>query len=91
MKKSTISFRADKTVEDYINEKSKEMNLSRTEFIINAVMNENAVHIDERKEVVKGLVNLSNIIAEIERRNFYTEKEVIKIKEGIDDIWHMLR
>lgn len=93
MKKEVISLRIDEKVKAIIDKKAQELNVSRTELIVNAIMNQEACYTDKLKNTVQALINLNNIIIEKERENkeFYDIKDINKIKEGAAQIWRMLR
>jgi len=93
MAKEVITLRVDKKVKNIIDKKAQELNVSRTELIVNAIMNQDACYVDKLRNTVQALINLNNIIIEKERENkeFYDIKDINEIKEGAARIWRMLR
>ena len=93
MTKEVITLRVDKKVKNLIDTKAQELNLSRTELIVNAVINQDACYVDKLRNIVQALINLNNIIIGKERENkgFYDIKDINEIKEGAAEIWRTLR
>ncbi len=93
MTKEVITLRVDKKVKNLIDTKARELNLSRTELIVNAVINQDACYVDKLRNIVQALINLNNIIIGKERENkgFYDTKDINEIKEGAAEIWRTLR
>jgi len=93
MAKEIITLRVDEKIKNIIDNKTKELNISRTEMIVNAVINQDACYVDKLKNVIQALISLNNIIIEKERENkqFYDSKDINDIKIGVAEIWHTLR
>ena len=93
MPKEVITLRVDKEIKDFIDKKANELNLSRTDFIVNSILNQDACYVDKLKNVTVALINLSNIITQkdCQKKEFYNLEDIREIKEGIGELWHMLR
>ncbi len=93
MTKEVITLRVDKKVKNLIDTKAQELNLSRTELIVNAVINQDACYVDKLRNTVRALIKLNNVIIEKEKENkgFYDIKDINEIKEGAAEIWRTLR
>lgn len=93
MTKEVITLRVDKKVKNLIDTKAQELNLSRTELIVNAVINQDACYVDKLMNTVRALIKLNNVIIEKEKENkgFYDIKDINEIKEGAAEIWRTLR
>lgn len=93
MTKEVITLRVDKKVKNLIDTKVREFNVSRTELIVNAIMNQDACYVDKLRNTVQALINLNNVIIEKEKENkgFYDAKDINEIKEGVAEIWRTLR
>lgn len=93
MSKEVITLRVDKKVKNLIDTKVQEFNVSRTELIVNAIMNHDACYVDKLKNTVRALTNLNNVIIEKERENkrFFDVKDINEIKEEVAEIWRTLR
>lgn len=93
MTKEVITLRVDKKVKNLIDTKAQELNFSRTELIVNAVINQDACYVDKLMNTVRALIKLNNVIIEKEKENkgFYDIKDINEIKEGAAEIWRTLR
>lgn len=93
MKKEIITLRVDKELKEFIDRKSNELNFSRTDFIVNSILNKEACYVDKLKNVTSVLINISNVIAqkECKQKDFYTYEDIRDIKEGVANLWRMLK
>ena len=93
MSKDIITLRVDRETKEFIDKKVKELNLSRTDFILNSIFNNKSGYTDKIKKMTSALIGISNTIAEKDndQKDYYDSKDIYDIKKGVANLWHMLK
>lgn len=98
MKDETIHFRIEKRLKEKLEDESKKMNLSLSEYINKKLENKSLVVIEEGKQIYYELNKIGNNLNQIARKlnstnNNLTLKDKVQlnyISEGINKIWQLL-